>query len=129
MPPARSEAIFKTQDVGKNRNYYDKEEENQLYKQSKLIDVNDPRNEIIVQKIAHMKNDYLEKLLKKDSMFPLADKESFRHKLLASRQTNPNYVKTIIPQLNSELIDENITSFYIDWIQDIQNQEAMELKA
>lgn len=85
MPPARSEAIFKTPDAGKNRNYYDKDEENQLYKQSKLIDVNDPRNEIIVQKIAHMKNHYLEKLLQKDSMFPLADKESFRHKLLEAR--------------------------------------------
>ena len=128
MPPARSEAIFKTEDPGKNRNYYNKDEENQLYKQSKLIDVNDPRNEVIVQKIAHMKNHYLEKLLKKDSMFPLADRESFRHKLLEARTKDPNYVKTVIPQLNSELIDENITSFYIDWIQDIQNQEAMELK-
>ena len=35
----------------------------------------------------------------------------------------------MIPQLNSELIDEKITGFYIDWIQDIHNQEAMELKA
>ena len=69
-----------------------------------------------------MKNDYLEKLLSDDAKFQLHDTESFRHKLLVSRIEDPNYSKIPIPQINSQLIDDQRGKFYLEWLEEIHRQ-------
>lgn len=61
------------------------------------IDVNDPRNEVIIKHIRSMKNDYLDKLLANDTKFQLHDCNSFRHMLVKARASDPNYSNIPIP--------------------------------
>lgn len=69
MPPARSETLFTHNQIEKNRNYFTKDEEYELLKQQKPIDVNDPRNELIIKHMRNMKNDYMDRLLNLDAKF------------------------------------------------------------
>ena len=89
MPPAKSETLFQMNTTGKNRNTISKTAEKDLLKEQKPIDVNDPRNEEILKNIRKMKNDYLQKLLDLDSKYQLHDIQSFRHKLMQSRNNDP----------------------------------------
>ena len=84
MPPASSRTIMSMGKLNKNRHEFDKKAVT-----SKLLDVNDPRNVEIMNKVQMMKNDYLEKLLSYDSKFQLHEldgyKDSYRHMLLKAR--------------------------------------------
>ena len=53
-----------------------------MLENQKEMDVNDPRNEIIVKRMRNLKNDYLDKLLASDSQFQQHDAKSNRHLLL-----------------------------------------------
>lgn len=124
MPPARSETLFTLNQIEKNRNYYTKQEEFELLEQQKPIDVNDPRNELIIKHMRNMKNDYMDRLLTLDSKFQLNDIDSFRHMLLNSRNTDPSCSQFPIPQLNSELISSDLGKFYVDWLEDVHRQQT-----
>jgi hypothetical protein len=86
--------------------------------------VNDPRNELIIKHMRNMKNDYLDRLLSLDTKFQLYDIQSFRHHLLKARASDPNFAKIPIPQLNNELINADISKFYLDWLEDVHRQET-----
>jgi hypothetical protein len=53
------------------------------------IDVNDPRNEMIIKVLKETKNEFLVRLLSQDSKNLLAGDEPFRHKLLKARNKDP----------------------------------------
>ena len=91
MPPAKSETLFQLNQIEKNRNYYTKQEQFTMLQEQKPLDVNDPRNELIIKHMRNMKNDYLDKLLKMDAKFQLHDTTSFRHMLLEARNSDPQY--------------------------------------
>ena len=71
-----------------------------------------------------MKNDYLDKLLTNDSKYQLHDLTSFRHKLLRARQNDPEYAGIPIPQVNSELINGEISKYYVDWLEQVHREET-----
>jgi hypothetical protein len=71
-----------------------------------------------------MKNDYLDRLLQNDSKFLLHDIESFRHKLLRARMNDPGMASVPIPQLNSELINEDICKYYSEWLEEVHKEET-----
>jgi hypothetical protein len=87
--------------------------------------VNDPRYEELLKGLQLLKNDYLDRLLALDAKFQLHDTDSFRQKLLRARANDPNYALVSIPQLNAELINEDISGFYLDWLEEVQRQEAL----
>jgi len=60
-----------------------------MLQEQKPIDVNDPRNELIIKHMKSMKNDYLDRLLAMDAKFQLHDVNSFRHMLLRARNNDP----------------------------------------
>lgn len=97
MPPAKSETLFALSQLEKNRNYYTKEEQFKMLQDQKPIDVNDPRNELIIKNMRKMKNDYIDRLYSLDEKFTLHDLESFRHKLLVARSQDPAYDGVPIP--------------------------------
>jgi hypothetical protein len=119
MPPAKSETLFALSQIEKNRNYYTKEEEYKMLQDHKPIDVNDPRNELILKNMRKMKNDYLDRLYSLDEKFNLYDLESFRHKLLQARMQDPSYEGVPIPQLNHELINGELGKFYLEWLEEV----------
>lgn len=47
--------------------------------------------------------------------------------MLRARANDPNHALHSIPQLNSELINEEISGFYLDWLEDVQRQEALKV--
>lgn len=61
------------------------------------VDVNDPRNEWIVEDLRTMRNRELRELLKKEEMLPFYELESLRQKLLKLRFSNPDIMEQIIP--------------------------------
>lgn len=124
MPPARSETLFTINQIEKNRNFYTKQEEFELLEKQKPIDVNDPRNELIIKHMRNMKNDYMDRLLSLDAKFQLNDIESFRHMLMKARNQDPNCAYYPIPQLNSELINPDISKFYIEWLEEVHRQQT-----
>lgn len=117
MPPAKSETLFQISSTGKNRNNISKIEYQRLLKDQTPLDVNDPRNADILNQIRQMKNDYLQKLLDQDCKFDLHDLQSFRHKLMLARISDPQYAAVPIPGLNSELVDRAKCSFYVEWLE------------
>ena len=90
--------------------------------EQRAIDVNDPRYEKVLKNLQLAKNDYLETLLKNDAKFQLHDCESFRHKLLMARMQDPNYAQITIPHLTAEIIDEDRSHYYLDWLEDVDRQ-------
>lgn len=124
LPPARSETLFSLNEVEKNRYYYTKHEQHSILQEQKPIDLNDPRNEVLIKSIRQMKNDYLGRLLQHDTKFQLNDITSFRHMLLKARASDPKYAKIQIPQLNSELINGDISKYYLNWLEEVYRQET-----
>jgi len=124
MPPARSETLFQMNAQEKNRIIYSGQEQINLLQEQRAIDVNDPRYEDLLKNLQLMKNDYLERLLAQDANFQLHDTVSCRRKLLRARASDPNFAQVPIPQLNSELINDEISGFYLDWLEDVHRQEA-----
>jgi|DEB0MinimDraft_12_1074336.scaffolds.fasta_scaffold03050_5 hypothetical protein len=124
LPPAKSETLVQLNQAERNRNYYTKQEQFQMLQDQRPIDVNDPRNELIIKHMRTMKNDYLDRLLSLDSKFLLNDVNSFRHMLLRARKSDPNYTHIPVPQLNSELINPDISKYYIDWLEQVYRQET-----
>ena len=45
--------------------------------------------------------------------------------MLRARANDPNYALVSIPQLNAELINEEISGFYVDWLEEVHRQEAL----
>lgn len=86
--------------------------------------MNDPRNELIIKHMRNMKNDYMDRLLSLDAKFQLNDIESFRHMLMKARNQDPNCTFYPIPQLNSELINPDISKFYIEWLEEVHRQQT-----
>ena len=63
MPPARSETLICSAQNEKNRRQFSKTEQHQMLKEQKPLDVNDPRNELLLKEMSKMKNNYLDQLL------------------------------------------------------------------
>ena len=53
--------------------------------QQLYIDVNDPRNQVIIKVLRETKNEFLVNLLRADSKNLLSNQQPFRHKLLNAR--------------------------------------------
>ena len=85
MPPIRSENLLKKPVVHKNRRQYTQEEELKMLLQQLYIDVNDPRNQVIIKVLRETKNEFLVNLLRADSKNLLSNQQPFRHKLLNAR--------------------------------------------
>jgi hypothetical protein len=68
-----------------------------MLEEGKALDVNDPRNELILKQMRNMKNDYLDKLLANDAKFATSDSSSNRHLLLRARNNDPAYSNLSIP--------------------------------
>ena len=124
LPPARAETLFERGFASKNRFNLTSKQQIELLRDQRAIDVNDPRTEEVLKKLQLMKNDYLDRLLSSDAKFLLHDMESFRHKLLIARKNDPRFSEVPIPALNSQLINENISEFYLDWLEDIYRIEG-----
>jgi len=60
MPPARSETLICSAQNEKNRRHFSKMEQHQMLKEQKPLDVNDPRNELLLKEMSKMKNNYLD---------------------------------------------------------------------
>lgn len=90
MPPIKSENLFKKPKSAKNRREYTQREETLMLLKQLYIDVNDPRNEMVIRMLKETKNEFLVKLLQQDSKNLLADDEPFRHKLLKARNKDAN---------------------------------------
>ena len=60
MPPARSETLICSAQNEKNRRHFSKTEQHQMLKEQKPLDVNDPRNELLLKEMSKMKNNYLD---------------------------------------------------------------------
>ena len=95
-----------------------------MLKEQKPLDVNDPRNELLLKEMSKMKNNYLDQLLSQDAKFQLHDTESFRHQLLEARKKDPSYASVTIPQLSAELVNGDICKFYLGWLEDVHRAEA-----
>jgi hypothetical protein len=67
------------------------------------LDINDPRNEIIFEKLKIIKNKELRELLKREEMMPFFDIESLRQKLLKIRYTNPDLLAEKIPMTEEDI--------------------------
>jgi len=105
-----------------------------MLESQKELDVNDPRNEVIVKHMRDLKNDYLDKLLASDAKFQQHDAVSNRHLLLKARNNDPAYANMSIPQLNTDLINKDIKFIfkpdkgdayeksYLDWLEDIKRE-------
>ena len=63
MPPIKSENLFKKAKVPKNRKSYSTEEEKEILAKQLYIDVNDPRNEVVIKFLREMGNEFLVKLM------------------------------------------------------------------
>jgi hypothetical protein len=124
MPPARSETLICSAGNEKNRRHFSKAEQHQMLKDQKALDVNDPRNELLLKEMSKMKNSYLDQLLLQDSKFQLHDVESFRHQLMDARKKDPSYASVTIPQLGSELVNGDISKFYLEWLEAVHRKEA-----
>jgi hypothetical protein len=125
MPPARSETLFEANTEDRSRVGYSRQERVELWQEQRAVDVNDPRCEDLLKSLQLMKNDYLDRLLALDAKFQLHDTDSFRQKLLRARANDPNYALVSIPQLNAELINEEISGFYLEWLEEVHRQEAV----
>lgn len=77
--------------------------ENDFYENELLLDVNDPRNYEIIEKMRNVRNRQMRKLLKNDVKFPLWDVPSLRHKLIKMKFTDPDLMQIDIP-LREEMI-------------------------
>ena len=95
-----------------------------MLKYEKQFDVNDPRNEQIIKSMRNMKNNYLDRLLDLDSKFLLSDTVSFRHMLMRDRQNDPTKTSIPIPMNNSELINSDLSKFYIEWLEEVHRQHT-----
>jgi hypothetical protein len=72
------------------------------------IDVNDPRNQVILKLIKETKNEFIIKLLADDAKNLLSDVVPFRHKLLLARSLEPGLFSKknrCIPLLETEIVD------------------------
>lgn len=70
-------------------------------------------------------NNHHEKLLKQDAKFQLSEvNASFRQELLLNRMEDPSYANIPIPYLTAELIDAEISAFYVDWLEDVHRKEV-----
>ena len=138
MPPAKSETLFTINSVQKNRLYAkDGNQLQDMLENQKELDVNDPRNEIIVKHMRNLKNDYLDKLLSSDAKFQQHDAKSNRHLLLAARNNDPMYANIQIPQLNQDIINRDIKFIftpdkgepyeksYLDWLEEIKREQII----
>ena len=85
MPPMRVENIFKHAGVQKCRKSYTPEEQEKMLLRELYIDVNDPRNEMIIKFLKETRNEFLIKLLQEDAKNPLSSVQPFRHLLLKAR--------------------------------------------
>jgi len=54
----------------------------------------------------------------------LANLEPFRHKLLIARRDDPELANMFIPMLESELIDSELTSCYLDKLEELYRKKA-----
>lgn len=125
MPPIRSENLFKKPLLHKNRKQYTQDEELKMLLKQLYIDVNDPRNQMIIKILRETKNEFLVNLLTADSKNQLAESTPFRHKLLAARAKDPaGFKKVFIPMLDSELIDSSRSSFYLQQLEQLFRNEA-----
>ena len=71
------------------------------------IDVNDPRNEGLFEKIRASKNKELRELLKQEEMLPFFDLISLRQRLLKLRFSNPDLMEIEIPMTEDEIFYNN----------------------
>lgn len=88
------------------------------------IDVNDPRNEMVIRMLKETKNDFLVRLLYQDSRNLLADDEPFRHKLLKARNKDVDLANKFIPFLESELIDSSKSTLFLTKLEELYRNEA-----
>jgi len=44
--------------------------------------------------------------------------------LLKARREDPNFAQVTIPALNSELINSDISKYYVDWLEQVYRQET-----
>lgn len=91
----------------------DLETKEKQIKQSKLIDLNDPRYQWIVKNHKE-NNEHLQKLIEKDSLNPLHDLEPFRHIQLINQETHFELVNVDIPILEQEVVNDPLLSYYIE---------------
>ena len=89
-----------------------------------MIDVNDPRWDNYIRYVEENGNSYLKKLLADDAKNNLANLEPFRHKLLIARRDDPELANMFIPMLESELIDSDLTSCYLDKLEELYRKKA-----
>ena len=108
LPPIKSENLLKLQKIKKNRRVFDVDEGKAMLMKQLYIDVNDPRNQVILKLIKETKNEFIIKLLADDAKNLLSDVVPFRHKLLLARSLEPGLFskKTkCIPLLETEIVD------------------------
>lgn len=86
--------------------------------------MNDPRNEMIIKNLRLTKNEFIKNLLERDSRNLLADEEPFRHKLLKARNKNLDLTNVFIPWLESEIIDKNLSDFFLKHLENLYRDEA-----
>ena len=123
MPPARAETLFQQQGAKASRRKPTIEQSEDLLSGKRSIDVNDPRNERVMQNLQQAGNNYHERLLAQDAQFQLAEVHaSFRQELLLARKDDPSYANIPIPYLTDELVDADISAFYVDWLEDVQRK-------
>lgn len=86
--------------------------------------MNDPRNEKIIKILKETKNEFLVNLFKEDTKNMFFDTEPFRHKLLKARMKNPEFGGVFIPMLESEIIDGDRSTFYLEQLEALFREEA-----
>jgi len=92
------------------------------------IDVNDPRNQMIIKILRETKNEFLVGLLDGDSKNLMAETTPFRHKLLEARAKDPaGFRKVFIPLLDQELIDSSRSSYYLKQLEQLYRNEAYQI--
>jgi len=43
---------------------------------------------------------------------------------MEARKKDPSYASVTIPQLGSELVNGDISKFYLEWLEDVHRKEA-----
>ena len=117
MPPIKSENLFKKPKSAKNRR-------DKTFFYQEQLDVNDPRNEFIINNLKTQQNNFFGNLLKKDSKNLLHDCEPFRTKILKARNRDLALANKFVPWLESELIDSTRSTIYLEYLENLFREEA-----
>lgn len=130
MPPpnASGYGAFKTYKKGEYQklNNIDQEEDENI-----LVDLNDPRNDDLIEKIKTVRNNMLSNKLRDDANFPLTNTVSLRHKLIKHCLLNPEQLSEheTIP-MNTQEIASNpklmkiLENYYEDQIKKEENKQV-----